>query len=130
MAQQVFSFFMTKNHADSLKPVLNWIVEATPDIKVAVTARSLLREIKGIETWKQIRLTKPEMSLYKQVTLAFPEGATPEGHQFELFGKVPSSHTIVERELGEIETLPSGAKKKYWEGFFKESTKGSESGKP
>ncbi len=91
--------FMSKEHADSLKPVLQWVSGEAPRLRERVLARSLLAKMRGIETWKQLGLTKREMELYKVVTLAFPEGAIPEGTQLKFEGL--ESSIVRERYLGE-----------------------------
>lgn len=99
---------MSKDRADSLRPILRWVKEAAPRQRERKQAAGILREIEGIKDWKQIVLTRGEAELLGFIVKEFPEGGAVE-RQLPLFdlrerGEVVLG-TIERRRTG---TSPSG----------------------
>ena len=96
MVKAYRSIFITEDHAARLRPVLQWVEEAAPHTRERSTARSLLGKIRNVREWKQLLLTRPEYEILAAVHLAFPEGATPEGHQYKLAEPLEESEVVQE----------------------------------
>ncbi len=108
------TILISRETAASLKPILRWVVEASPRQREKSQASSILRKIEGISDWKQILLTRGEEDLLGFIRTEFPEGAaTEEGRQLDLFTTrdfFTESHELIQnpwwKEKGMEEPLP------------------------
>lgn len=69
------SAIITKERADSIRPILEWIKGASTRKKIRIQAATILREIEGIKDYKQVILTKGETDLLNFIYTEFPEGS-------------------------------------------------------
>lgn len=98
--------YFTKDKADSVRPILKWIKEAASRKRERTQAANILREIHGIQDWKQVQLTRGEAELLSFVQEEFPGGVSIErGRQLSLFsilekpeGPRPKTISLVEKE--------------------------------
>ena len=74
---------ISKERADSVRPILRWIKEGASRGKEREQAASILRKIEGIKDYKQVILTKGETELLSFIYTEFPEGVV-EGKQQRL----------------------------------------------
>ena len=70
------SYYISKERADSIRPVLRWIKDAAPRKRERQEASSILREIEGITEHKQVILTRSEGEMLEFVVKEFPQGET------------------------------------------------------
>ncbi len=89
---------MTKERARSIKPILQWIKEASTREKIRLQAIRILKEIEGIVDWRQLSLSRSEMDLLTFVFTEFPDGTVEPGRQLSLFSSLEEPIRV----LGEI----------------------------
>ena len=90
---------VSKERADSIRPILRWIKEDAPRKREREQAAKILRELEGIKDWKQVMLTRGETEMLNFVFREFPEGVGgSEGRQLDLFDVGPTSSQFKGRE--------------------------------
>lgn len=85
------TYFLSKERADSMRPILRWIKKDAPRTRERSQATRILREIEGIKEHKQILLSRGEAEMLAFIIKEFPEGVGVE-RQLELqfsFGTAP-----------------------------------------
>lgn len=105
------SVVITKERARSIRPILLWIKKISTRQKIRFQAASILKEIEGIEDYKQVILSRGEADLLTFVFSEWPEGVDPEGKQLSLFSQTSESTRTI-REAPKFATghAPSGEK--------------------
>ena len=94
---------ISREKAISIRPILRWIKEGAPRARERLQATRILREIEGVENYKQILLTRGEAELLSFVFTEFPEGVEPE-RQLELFTSSPAPFPVRKPVEGETST--------------------------
>jgi len=77
-------FIMTRERANGIRPILEWIEKEAPRQRERSQATSLLKDIRGISDWKQLMLTRREVEMLSFIFAEFPEGSRLN-QQLELF---------------------------------------------
>ena len=76
---------MTKDKADSIRPILRWISREAPRKRERTQAIHILREMEGIRDYKQMIISRGEAEMLGYIYNEFPEGVpTAEERQLRL----------------------------------------------
>jgi len=68
---------MDKERADAIRPILRWIKSAAPRKIDRKDAADMLREMEGLQGWKQLVLTTRELQMLDFIYKEYPEVINP-----------------------------------------------------
>ena len=101
------SYVISKERAESIRPVLKWIKEGASRKREREQAARILRAIEGIEDWKQIVLSRGEAEMLGFIIKEFPSGVEPT-RQLSLFDLEKPRTTVLREAPKSFGHTPSG----------------------